>query len=328
MPSHETSSRDDINRWLADADDITPSMPKSGTDDARRRQLRRAAMIAALVLPWCIALVMLVASPPTHASKQRPGTAAGPADPPIDVAATTEPDPATGSTPTAAPGSGSSSNDVDDDARPIPATRTPEVDAVAVAMVRDAVTAVDGDDATALDLATAGTGTPVGADTWIVRVHAVVLRGDRQRWHTAAHEVWAAPVGMRAGRATALDRPWKLDDGGPPSRPPRWAPATVDVDPDALRAALTAAGYRPTATALERHPSVPDLVRAEVRGSDDGAGRVHVWVRTTPTVAVLGMVDDQATDDGRAPPAAANEAVTEDGNATNADDADDADDDA
>ncbi len=155
---------------------------------------------------------------------------------------------------------------------------------VAVRLVRDAVTSTGDGTATALDAAAAEPPDPLGDDLWIVRVHAVVLHGDRRRWRSASHEIWAVPVGRRNGAVVGLDHPWRVADGADRIVDTAWEPAAVDLDE--VRTALRRAGIPAVADLrAERHPQRVALLRAVI-----GAGphQRHVWLRTTPVLEVLG----------------------------------------
>jgi hypothetical protein len=66
--------------------------------------------------------------------------------------------------------------------------------------------------------------------------------------------------------------------------PGRWE--TAAVDDDAVRSALREVGAQPPDDLhAERHPVIMDIIRVRVAG---GAPVRHVWLRTTPTVHVLG----------------------------------------
>lgn len=280
-------SGDELRRWLDAADGEVG--PTAG-DDPSGRPVRRW-WLAAVVAPWVLLAVAFVggggaapttgaggrqATPSTSGAPALPrateGAAAavdpatpepGPADPVPTAAGATAPDTAGGT------GSGTAGTDPPEGVAP-----------TAVGMVRDAVTTASGGRTSALDSATPEEPRPLGGRAWLVRVHAVVLRGDHRRWRSARHEVWAAPVGRRDGAVVALDRPWRvaiteLDHG-----PPAWQGTTGDLA--AVRRALRAAGL-PTGPGLrlERDPAMPAVVRAVTASST-------AWLRAGAHPRVLG----------------------------------------
>lgn len=258
-------SGDDLRRWL-DASDGGTGAPAD--DDAPRPRSRRRWWVMAVVAPWALLAVALVAAPApdgtVHAAPSGSATApAGPAAtaPPADA---TAPAPARPATATAA----------------APPEAPAAVAPTAVGMVRDAVTTASDGVTTALDSATPERPRRLGDGTWLVRVHAVVLRGDRRRWRSAQHEVWAAPVGSRDGVVAGLDRPWRVAVAAADREPPAWRPATGDLP--AVRAALRGAGL-PTGPGLrlERDPALPAVVRAVTASSS-------AWLHVGGRPRVLG----------------------------------------
>ncbi len=242
----EPMTADDLRRWLGD--DARPRAT-SGTPHHDRRaprwRRRSTLLITAATIPWLLMGALVMAG------------ALPPWEGSPDVAG---PDPARRG------------------------TRGATAGAVAVRLVRDAVTSTGDGVATALDAAAAEPPDPLHDDTWIVRVHAVVLHGDRRRWRSATHEIWAAPVGRRDGAIVGLDHPWRVARGADRIVELAWQPA--DVDLDEVRAALRRVGLPATADVrVERHPHLASVLRAVV-GQEPGEH--HVWLRRARTIEVLG----------------------------------------
>lgn len=272
---------DDLRQWL-DGDATTPDPPATGTDGDPPRHRRRARVVAlmcAMLALWLVAAALIVAGrdgPARPASGSPTPSAAAP----MTAARPDE----SGATPTpaaTAPDRPAATGVADDPlATPPPAGVAP----TAVRLVREAVTRADGPATSAVDVAAAEHPHAVADGAWLVRVHAVVLHGDRRRWRRSTHDVWAVPVGQRAGRLVGLERPWRVAtvDG----RVVRTAWRAATVDPTTVRAALRRAGMRPPAEraglTVERHPTDPTIVRASV--GDD----VAVWLRQGATLEVLG----------------------------------------
>lgn len=258
-------SGDELRRWLdTGGDDTGPS----ADDDPPRRRFPRRWWLVAVVAPWLLVAAVLAVDP---------GTGGG-ADAAPPVAA---PEPPTAASTAAAPSEvvpglperTTTDPEGSDDA---PAAVAP----TAVGMVRDAVTTASGDVTTALDSATPERPRRLDDDTWLVRIHAVVLRGDRRRWRSARHEVWTAPVGRRDGAVAGLDRPWRVTVAGPARERPSWRPATGDLP--AVRRALRDAGLPAgPGLRLERDPALPAVIRA-VTGSSS------TWLRAGSRPRVLG----------------------------------------
>lgn len=256
----------DLTRWLSGTAD-PPTGPTGAPDDrAVPWPPARVALVLLVLAPWAVFAVLALAG----------------ADDPSAPAATMDPSAPVADAPSVVPtgasraGRPAAARPPDGDTGDLP----PGVGPTAVRVVRDAVTRA-GATSTALDAAAVEAIEPLGADMWAVRVHAVVLRGDRRRWATATHEVWAAPVGRRGGGIVGLDRPWRVATLDAPVTPTSWDAA--DVDRRAVAAALDAAGIgHGRALRVERHPRVPGIVRAVV-----GDGR-PVWVRLEPAPTVVG----------------------------------------
>lgn len=242
------TAAEDLRRWLDD--DAVPSQSDATGDDGTvaRWSRRRVTVAVAIAVPWVIVLVAML-----------PGRAMP----------TRRADPATGATESA------TTRD-----RSGPAAAGP----LAVGLVRDALTHTGATTATAVDVAAAEPPQSLADATWIVRVHAVVLHGDRRQWRSSSHEIWAVPVGSRGNVLVALDRPWRVRHGDPPTAEIRWQPADVDVH--GVRSALRRAGLpAPGDLVIERHPEANGVLRATSRTP---AGPTHVWLRSTPSLVVLG----------------------------------------
>lgn len=261
----QSTAADDLRRWLGDT--ALPEGSPDDTDDdggtVARRRRRRAQALAAITIPWLVILLAVLYD------GTAPQDLAGPAPEPTPSHVAVE-----------APRDTPSASD----------TRTPGTDEppaagpLAVGLVRDAVTQVVGDTTTALDTAAAEPGRRLADATWVVRVHAVVLRGDRRRWRSARHEIWAVPVADRNGVVVALDRPWRVRSGDPPTADVKWEPADADIG--GVRGALRRAGLpAPPDIDVERHPSLSGVLRATAPARSGGG---HVWLRSTPSPAVLG----------------------------------------
>jgi hypothetical protein len=270
MSDERAQPYDGLARWLGEEDD-DPSMPRSsGGDDERPR--RRHIRAVGLVAPWVITLVVLVVT----------SSAGGPAG---DAS-----HPPAGDRVVAAGGDGPSP-----ERRSGPdagAQRTPDgLGATATALVRDAITGRHGDTTRAVDVATAERPRPLGGAHWLVRVRAVVLRGDARRWRTATHEVWAVPMATRAGRVVGIDRPWRVAVERPRIATTGWSAA--EVDHAAVTAALRQVDARPADDLdAEQHPDLAGIIR--VRTAADGGA--HVWLGTQPDLHVLGAGDRRAAE--------------------------------
>lgn len=264
-PERPTAA-DDLRRWLGEST-VPPDTSDRNADDrtVARWSPRRLTRFAAIVLPWLVTVVVVLAADPMPA---RPATA-----PPQAVQRGGSPAPvATSPAPVAA------------SAAPTPAAPTPAAGPLAVGAVRDAVTRTGDTTTTALDSAAAEPAQRLADAAWLVRVHAVVLRGDRRRWRSARHEIWAVPVGARGGTTVVLDQPWRVSTGSPPTARIGWKPADVDIDD--VRRVLRRAGLPASPpVVVERHPVLPDVLRAT---TGTRSGPAHVWLRSAPSLAVLG----------------------------------------
>jgi hypothetical protein len=247
-----------------------PSTPAADRERPRRPSLRRGTRAAALVAPWVL-VVAVLASPlrtpgttATTGSQASGGTASG-------GTAATRSSAAPSAAETASPAGA---------APPAPAG----AGATATRLVRDAVTGRNEGTTTAIDVAVPETPRWLGSQVWLVRVHAVLLHGDAQRWRSATHEIWAVPMGVQAGRLVGLDHPWRVATDDSRIAPAHWEPATVDEA--TVRAALLTVGAQPVHDLhAEQHPEVAEIIRVQVAV---GTHRHHVWLRTTPSVRVLG----------------------------------------
>jgi len=139
------------------------------------------------------------------------------------------------------------------------------------------------------------TGVEWAGELAVVRVAALVLEGDDQRWQHARVGWWAAPV--RAGPAGPVPAgaPWPLS-------PPPGGPAPVaDHDPAvaaAVVAALEQAGHTQVIGArVGRDPALPGLlsVTATTRGPDGTTAPRELWLAEGPPPAVLGMTTTTTT---------------------------------
>jgi hypothetical protein len=158
------------------------------------------------------------------------------------------------------------------------------VAATAVRLTRDALTGRDGTVTTAVDVAIAEPPLPLGPDQWLVRVQAVVLRGDTRRWRSATHETWAVPVGVRHEAHVGLEAPWRVALEEPVVTRPDWQAATVDER--AVRSALRTVGARGAPDlAAQQHPALPHVIRVRIAGPEPAG---HIWLTTEPTERVLG----------------------------------------
>jgi hypothetical protein len=156
--------------------------------------------------------------------------------------------------------------------------------AAAVRLVRDAVTGRRAGATAAIDVAVPEPPRPLNSHQWMVRVQTVVLRGDARRWRSATHEVWAVPVGLRAGRAVGLDHPWRVSIETPLIAPVDWSAATVDED--AVRAALRAVDARAAQDmGAQQHPTIADVIRVRIADTEQAR---YVWLTTQPAIRVLG----------------------------------------
>lgn len=274
-PSH------DLRRWLGEDDTPTRAAHDAVDDPPRRWTGPRVTLVLLVLAPWIVLVALALSGAPGGSTAVRPADRDGTGDP-----ATVQPAgaPAAGApTPSAAPTvlPGPDDDPTTTPAAPAIGTAPAAVGPTAVRLVRDAVTR-SGVRSMALDAAAAEEADPLAAGTWAVRVHAVVLRGDRRRWRTATHEVWVAPVGVRAGRVVGLDRPWRVATIDSDVARTTWR--RVDVDTRAVRAALGDAGLdHGDDLVAQRHPTVPSVVRVTV------AGRRRVWVRMRPEPVVVGL---------------------------------------
>jgi hypothetical protein len=257
----ETSPEDVLRRWLGE-DPSTVTVADDHTGKVRGRVARRVGVALLAVLPW-VALALAIASsgggpaPGTHVTGTHPSgqpTAAADARPTGDGTAVT------------AEGGGG---------HRVPAGVGP----TALRLVRDAVTRT-GARTSALDTGAVERPTPVATELWLVRVHAVVLRGDRARWRSADHEVWVVPVGRRGDALVGLEQPWRVATGAARTATTAWRPTTVDAG--AARTALRRVGIVVDRIHAQRHPRVRTIVRVRT-------GRRWVWLRTTPRLTVLGV---------------------------------------
>jgi len=263
----DDDAADDLRRWLGD--NTAPTDVDVDVDDPPRRWTRSQVVLGLLVLaPWVVLAALALTDGPATWPDGGP-------DPAADVMDAGTARPTDASSEQAA----ARARTTDAVATPT-ATAPPAVGPTAVRLVRDAVTRA-GARSMALDAAAAEAADVLADDTWTVRVHAVVLRGDRRRWHTARHEVWVAPVGLRDGHVVGLDRPWRvatMDDG---IAPLSWTPA--DIDHRAVRGALDdAAIAHGGALVVQQNPSLPSVVRV---ATTDGR---RLWVRLDPEAVVVG----------------------------------------
>lgn len=293
----DTSQYDSLTRWLGEDTDDHPSLPPD-TGPVATPPWRKLARVGALALPWMLMLVVVLATTGTST----PG-------PDADGARTVT-TPSGGGTTTGRPEGGTTEHATDRSAADIavPGDDQPvasgvaadgpdavavadipaDVAASAVGLVRDAVTISTDDTSSALDVATAEPPQPLGSEQWLVRVRAVVLRGDAREWRSATHEVWAVAVGVRDQRVIGLDVPWRVSRQRPRVAALEWSAARVDDA--AVRTALEHAGIEPASDLEpEQHAALPDIVRVR---TTDGQGNGHVWVRTTPEPQVLGASVD------------------------------------
>lgn len=279
---HDDDASHDLRRWLGDEDAPARAIRDAGDDPSRRWTAPRTALALLVAAPWVVLMALAVtgaAGPSTTttstdgagtaaAATHRPvaptdGTATPSAGPPVD--------PRSGDAPPAS------------DARPEGDASPAAVGPTAVRVVRDAVTRT-GARSMALDAAAVEAVDTLAAGTWAVRVHAVVLRGDRRRWRTASHEIWVAPVGLHDGRVVGLDRPWRVATLDGDIAQTTWGRA--DVDTRAVLRALDEAGIaRGDDLVAEQHPTVPSIVRVTTTGTR------RVWVRLTPEPVVVGLDD-------------------------------------
>lgn len=282
---HDEDATTDLRRWLGESTASTVD-DSDVHDPSRRWTASRVALVLLVLAPWVVLAALALTGAPTPSRAGGSDRAAGV----VDVGAADPTDrssqPATGGartrdaagTPTAA-ATEAPAGPVDLDPAADPAVAA-AVGPTAVRLVRDAVTRA-GPRSMALDAAAAETADVLTDDTWAVRVHAVVLRGDRRRWRTARHEIWVAPVGLRDGRMVGLDRPWRVAtvDGGIART--SWTPA--DVDHRVVRGALDDAGIGDDgALVVQQHPALPSVVRVIT------ADARRLWVRLAPTAAVVG----------------------------------------
>jgi hypothetical protein len=271
----ETSPEDALRRWLGE-DASTVTAADDETDEGPGRTPRRLAIVLLVLLPW-VALALAIAA----------GDPASPADPPDDATdspvavaehtaadAGRRPAPRTGTEDARSTSDGERTTVGDDDRRPVPAGVGP----TALRLVRDAVTR-SGARTSALDAAAVERPVRMSDGLWIVRVHAVVLRGDRTRWRSADHEVWAVPIGRRGGHLIGLERPWRVSAAPTRTATTAWRGTTVDAA--AARAALGRAGVDVARVEAQRHPTVRTIVRVRT-------GQGWVWLRTAPRLAVIG----------------------------------------
>lgn len=280
----EPDAADDLRHWLGD--DPGRSSPAPEDDRPRHRRTPPRAALALLVLaPWVLLGVLAITGgggPPAPVPDAAGGTDGGAEDErsfPDDVdAPTTQP---------TEPG------------RTAPATPPAAAGPTAVRLVRDALTHT-GARSTAVDAAAAEAPVALDTDTWVVRVHTVVLRGDRRRWRTATHEIWAVPVAVRDGGVVGRDEPWRVATVDDATAPVAWRPS--DLGGRAVRDALRDAGIPGASTIrVQQHPTLDAVVRVTT------AGR-HVWMRTDPELGVIGRAPggsgaagESAAPDGSAP---------------------------
>jgi hypothetical protein len=288
MPDDPAQPFDGLTRWLSDDASDSPSMPTppaAHREDSRQPSLRRGARAAMLAAPWVIVVAVLV-SPLRTTGSQATGVT-GPAQP--SPTATGAASPADTASP---PGVASPADTASPAGAAPPGVAPPGVTppapgsagATATRLVRDALTGAHAGRVTAVDVAVPEAPRWLGAGQWMVRVHAVVLHGDAQRWRSATHEIWAAPLGMHSGRLVGLDHPWRVATDDARIAPSRWEPAAVDEA--AVRSALRTVGAQPAGDLhAEQHPAITDIIRVRVAG---GARQRHVWLRIRPTVHVLG----------------------------------------
>lgn len=262
-------SGDELRRWLDAGSDDTHT---SADEDPHRRVSTRRRWLVAVVAPWVL-LAAVAAAGRVNDSDATPAAAAP------SPAAAPAPTVAAAPAPTAAPAT-PAPNDPPAAAAPTEVDPPAAVVPAAVGMVRDAVTTASGDVTTALDSGTPEQPRRLADDTWLVRVHAVVLHGDRRRWRSARHEVWAAPVGRRGGGVVGLDRPWRVAIADRKRVRRTWQPATGDLP--AVRRALRDAGLPAgPRLRLERDPALPAVVRAVT-------GASSAWLRAGSRPRVLG----------------------------------------
>lgn len=253
--------------------DPTPSMPTAAAENPRplrNGRWRRGVRPGVVAAPWVLALALLAMRGPGLDHAAPPGAAP-------DGDSTVIPS----DIPTAVAGSDIPTGDADGRA-------AVTAEATAVRLVRDAVTRRRGDRVTALDVAAPERARPLEPAVWMVRVHAVVLQGDRRRWHSAAHEIWAVPISTADGRTVGLEHPWRVaqSDGGVEAGP--WQPA--EIAEGQVHAALRAAGLQPADDMpIERRPGMTGVLRAGI--VTDGVSG-HAWLRTGPPLEVLGSAKD------------------------------------
>lgn len=286
MPDESSRPYDGLARWLSDEHPL-PVDPAAVDPPPRRRQLRTII----LTLPWVAMLVVLTTTALTDDA-----TTDDSVTPPVATPGATDLGGATSVTggaiepDTAVTGADAAG------AREVSGTtgaRDHEppgaVAAVAVGLVRDAVTTSTDSASSAVDLATAGGALALGPEQWLVRVRVVLLRGDTRRWRTATHEIWAVPVGTRSGQVVGLETPWRVARDRPSVASLEWSPTRVD---DAMvRAALARADIEPDDDLdAQRHPDLVGIVR--VRTAAHGH---YVWLRIQPEPQVLGLPAAAAT---------------------------------
>jgi hypothetical protein len=292
MPDERAQPYEGLTRWLHEDTGDDPSMPGTAPDerDGPRRGRIRAI---ALALPWLVTLAVLAATtwtgdapagPPPAAPASEAGEQSHPptAGHPIPDGGAQPPD---GLTASAAPdGDGQPPDDPAATSTPEGEQRPPDgLAAIATGLVRDAITGQRGDTVRAVDVATAEPADPLGGDHWLVRVRAVVLRGDTRRWRSAAHEVWAVPMAAHAGQVIGVDRPWRVSSGRPRITVSGWGPASVDRA--AVTDALHRSGTRPADDLdPQRHPDLGGIIRVRTAAG----GGSHVWLATEPHLHVLG----------------------------------------
>lgn len=274
------SALDGLGRWLADDADAARMPGDEPAGGPRPWWTRRWLRVAGLIAPWVVAAGVLASN---DAAVVPPGPT-GPALPAASPAApSTPPRPPHAPNGTLATGAPTG--------EPAPATGTaapPAAAPTAVRLVRDAVTGDHGARVTAVDVAAPEPPTGVGPGAWLVRVHAVVLRGDRTRWRSATHEVWAVPVGGDGGAVVGLEQPWRVTRDAPRVRRVGWTAAAADHAE--VRAALRRAGLHASGRTIERHPTIAGLLRVPVAWGD---GRGHVWLRDGSPMRVLGATGDE-----------------------------------
>ena len=286
MTDERAQPYEGLARWLGEDTGDDPSMPSTaagGRDGPRRGRIRALA----LVVPWLATLAVLAAT--TRTGDAPAGT---PPAPPVSDAGE-QSHAATAGHPTPDRG-GQPPDDTAATATPDGGQQPPDdLAATATGLVRDAITGRHGDTVRAVDVATAEPAHPLGGDHWVVRVRAVVLRGDTRRWRSATHEVWAVPMAARAGQVVGTDHPWRVSSERPRITVSGWVPAGADRA--AVADALRRSGMRPADDLdAQRHPDLGGILR--VRTAARGGG--HVWLATEPHLRVLGADPGEGPSEG------------------------------